>query len=63
MLSTYDRKWLAVIMDPVTGHINKKLPLIFSLLYTNYGQITPTALNQKRDACTHFVYNPNEPID
>ena len=45
LLSAYDRKWLAVIMDPVTGHINKQLPLIFSLLYTNYGQITPTALN------------------
>ena len=36
LLSAYDRKWLAVIMDPVTGQINKQLPLIFSLLYTNY---------------------------
>ena len=42
LLSAYDRKWLAVIMDPVTGQINKQLPLIFSLLYTNYVQITPT---------------------
>ena len=50
-------------MDPVTVHINKQLPLILSLLYTNYGQITPTALNQKRDACTNLIYNPSEPID
>ena len=61
LLSAYDRKWLAVIMDPVTGQINKQLPLIFSLLYTNYGQSTPTALNQKRDACTNLIYNPSEP--
>ena len=47
LLSAYDQKWLAVIMDPVTVHINKQLPLIFYLLYTNYGQITPTALNPK----------------
>ena len=45
LISAYDQKWLAVIMDPVTGQINKQLPLIFSLLYTKYGQITPTALN------------------
>ena len=63
LLSAYDRKWLAVIMDPVTGQINKQLPLILSLLYTNYGQITPTALNQKRDACTNLICNPREPID
>ena len=63
LLSAYDRKWLAVIMDPVTGQINKQLPLIFSLLYINYGQITPTALNQKCDACTNLVYNPSKPID
>ena len=50
-------------MDPVTGQINKQLPLVFSLLYTNYGQITPTALNQKHDACTNLVYNPSKPID
>ena len=36
LISAYDRKWLAVIMDPVTGQINKQLPLIFSLLYTKY---------------------------
>ena len=63
LLSAYDRKWLAVIMDPVTVHINKQLPLIFSLLYTNYGKITPTALNQKRDACTNLIYNLSKPID
>ena len=63
LLSAYDRKWLAVIMDSVTGQINTQLPLIFSLLYTNYGQITPTALNQKRDACTNLIYNPSKPID
>ena len=57
LLSAYYQKWLAVIMDPITGQMNKQLPLIFSLLYTNYGQITPTALNQKRDACTNLVYN------
>ena len=50
-------------MDPVTGHTNKQLPLIFSILYKNYGQITPTALNQKRDVCTNLIYNPSEPID
>ena len=50
-------------MDPVIVQINKQLTLIFSLLYTNYGQITPTALNQKRDACTNLIYNPSEPID
>ena len=50
-------------MDPVTGQINKPLPLIFSLLYTNYGQITPTALNQKGDACTNLIYSPSKPID
>ena len=32
LLSAYDRKWLAVIMDPVKIQINKQLPLIFSLL-------------------------------
>ena len=32
LLSAYNRKWLAVIMDPVKGQINKQLPLIFSLL-------------------------------
>ena len=47
LLSAYDRKWLAVIMDPVTSHINKQLPLVFYLLYRNYGKITPTALKQK----------------
>ena len=47
----------------ITGQINKQLPLIFSLLYQNYGQITPTTLNQKRDACTNLIYNPREPID
>ena len=36
LLSVYNQKWLAVIMDPVTGQIKKQLPLIFSLLYTNY---------------------------
>ena len=61
LISAYNRKWLAVIMDPVTGQINKQLPLILSLLYTNYGQIMPTALNQKRDACTNLIYNPREP--
>ena len=50
-------------MDPVTGQINKQPPLIFSLLYKNYGKITPTALNQKHDACTNLIYNPSEPID
>ena len=50
-------------MDPVTVQINKQLPLIFSLLYTNYGQITPTALSHKRDACTNLIYNPSKPID
>ena len=45
LLSAYNRKWIAIIMDLVTGQINKQLPLIFSLLYTNYGQITLTALN------------------
>ena len=50
-------------MDPVTGHINKQLPLILYLLYTNYGKITPTKLNQKRNACTNLIYNPSEPID
>ena len=63
LLSSYDRKWLAVIMDPVTGQINKKLPLLFSILYTNYGQITPTALKQKRNAFTNLIYNPSEPTD
>ena len=48
LLSAYDLKWRELIMDPVTGQINKRLPLIFSLLYTNYGHITPTTLNQKR---------------
>ena len=62
LISAYDQKWLAVIMDPVTGQINKQLPLIFSLLYKNYVQITPTALNQKRDACTNIIYNSSEPI-
>ena len=50
-------------MDPVKVQINKQLPLIFSLLYTNYGQITPIALNHKLDACTNLIYNPSEPID
>ena len=45
LISSYDLKWLAAIMDPVTGQINKQPPLILFLLYTNYGQITPTALN------------------
>ena len=63
LLSAYNRKWLAVIMDTITGQIKKQLPLILSLLYTNYEQITPTALNQKRDACTNLIYNPREPID
>ena len=45
LLSAYAQKWLAVIMNPVTGQINKQLPLIFYLLYKNYGQINPTALN------------------
>ena len=63
LLSAYDQKWLAVIMDPVTGQINKQLPLIFYLFYRNYGQITPTALNHKRDACTNLIYNPSKPID
>ena len=63
LLFAYDRKWLAVIMDPVTGQINKQLPLILSLLYKKYGQITPIALNQKRDACTNLIYKPREPID
>ena len=57
LLSAYELKFHAVIMDPVTGQINKQIPLIFYLLYTNYGQITPTALNQKRDACTNLIYN------
>ena len=34
-----------------------------SLHYTNYVQITPNALNQKRDACTNLIYNPSKPID
>ena len=63
LLSAYYQKWLAVIMEPVTGQINKQPPLIFYLLYTKYGQIYPTALNQKRDACTNFIYNPSKPID
>ena len=63
LLSAYDQKRLAVIMDPVTCQINKQISLILSLLYTNYGKITPTALNQKRDACTNLIYNPREPID
>ena len=63
LLSAYDRKWIAVIMDPVTGQINKQLPLIFFLLYTNYGQITPTALNHKCNAYKNLIYNPREPID
>ena len=63
LLSAYDRKWLAVIIDPVTDQINKQLTIVFSLLYTKYGQITPTALNQKRDAYTNLIYNPSEPID
>ena len=63
LLSAYDQKWLAVIMDPVTGNIKKQIPLIFSLLYTKHGKITPTALNQKRDACTNLLPNPREPID
>ena len=50
-------------MDPVTGQINKQIPLILSLLYKKYGQITPTALNQKRDAYTNLIYNPSELID
>ena len=50
-------------MDPITGQINKQIPLIFSLLYTSYGQITPTAVNQKCDACTNLIYNPSKPID
>ena len=45
LLSAYAQKWLAVIMNPVTGQINKQLPLIFYILYKNYGQINPTALN------------------
>ena len=63
LLSAYDRKWIAVIMDPVTGQINKQPPLIFFLLYTNYGQITPTALKHKCNACKNIIYNPREPID
>ena len=63
LISACNRKWLAVIMDPVTGQINKELSLILSLIYTKYGQITPTVLNQKRDACTNLIYNPNKPID
>ena len=63
LLFAYNRKRLAVIMEQLTGQINKQLPLIFSLLYTNYGQITPTALNQKRDACTNLIYNLSKPID
>ena len=63
LLSAYNRKWIALIMDPVTGQINKQLPFVFSLLYTNYGQITPTALNQKRDACTNLICSPSKPID
>ena len=63
LLSAYEIKWIAVIMDPVTGQINKQLPLIIYLLYTKYGQITPTALNQKRDTCTNLIYNPIKPID
>ena len=62
LLSDYDRKWLAVIMDPVTGQIKKQLPLIFSFLYTNYGEINPTTLNQKRDACTNLIFTPSKPI-
>ena len=60
LLSAYDQKWLAIIMDPIKGQNNKQLPLIFYLLYTNYGKITPTALNQKRDACTKLIYNPSD---
>ena len=63
LLSAYDQKWLAVIMDPVTGQINKQIPLIFSIFYTNYGQITPTALNHKRDSCKNLIYNRIKPID
>ena len=59
----YDCKPFLVVMDPVTCQINKHPPLILSLLYTKYGQITPTALNHKRDACKNLIYNPNEPID
>ena len=50
-------------MYPVTIQINKQLPLIFYILYTNYGQITPTALNQRRDACNNLIYNPSKTID
>ena len=39
LLSAYKRKWPSVIMDSVTGQINKQPPLILSLLYTNYGAI------------------------
>ena len=63
LLSAYNQKWLAVIMEPVTGQINKQLTLIFSLLHNKYGQITSTALIHKRDAFTNLIYNPSEPIE
>ena len=55
LLSAYDQNFLSFVMDPIVGQINKQLLIIFSLLYTNYGQINPTALNQKRDACTNLI--------
>ena len=63
VIKTIDTKYLAALLNPVTGKITSLVPTILDFLHDNYGRITSQKLDDKATTVKTMIYNPSQPID
>ena len=62
IIKAVDTKYLAALLNPITGQITSLVPTIIDFLHNNYGRITPQKHDNKTTAVKSMTYNPDQPI-
>ena len=56
-------KYLKALRLPTTNRLNASIPAIFTHLFTNYGDISPSELCTLTDQVQNMQFHPQEPVD
>ena len=63
IISAIEPKYLKALCLPTTNRLNASIPAIFTHLFTNYGDISPSQLRTLTDQVQNMQFHPQEPVD
>ena len=63
IVSAVEPKYLKALRLPTTNRLDASIPAIFTHLFTNYGDISPTELRTLTDQVQNMPFHPQEPVD